>query len=113
MQEHRFCGDAVVALSRKAWRGTDGCYLEAATGYNHLPGEPGTSKGGVAILLVPQWTTAIHSYGILYQNRVQWIILKGLQGGDLGIVNIYASNSSTERCEMWETIEQELPCGCC
>lgn len=62
------CGDAAAALSGKVWRGADGRYLEATAGYNHLLGEPGADKGGVAILLVPQWTTAIHSYGTLYQN---------------------------------------------
>ncbi len=30
--------------------------------------------------------------GTLMENKVLWVILKGLLGGDLGVANIYAPN---------------------
>ncbi len=37
----------------------------------------------------------------LMENKVQWVILKRLLGGDLGVANIYAPNTPKEWCFFW------------
>ncbi len=50
--------------------------------------------------------------GALMENRVQWVILKGLVGGDLGDANIYAPNTLRKQCFLWVEMIQKLPRGC-
>jgi hypothetical protein len=40
---------------------------------------------------------------------VHWFVLAGLLGGEVGITNVYASNDSSNRCELWSAMAQELP----
>ena len=42
-----------------------------------------------------------------------WIILKGLSGGDLGLLNIYAPNDSSDRIPLWDSVRESLPQSCC
>ncbi len=49
--------------------------------------------------------------GTLMENRVQWIILKGLPRGDLVVANIYAPNNAREWCFLWAEMVQKLPNG--
>jgi hypothetical protein len=39
--------------------------------------------------------------GILMENKVRWVKLKRLLGGDLGMANIYAPNSPKKWCFLW------------
>jgi len=55
---------------------------------------------------------AMGKIGILMENKVQWVRLKRLQGGDLGVANIYAPNSPKKWCFLWAKIIQKLPRGC-
>ncbi len=55
---------------------------------------------------------AVGENGTLMKNRVQWVILKGLQGGDFGVANIYAPNTPKKRCFLWAEMIQKLPRGC-
>ncbi len=50
--------------------------------------------------------------GTLMENKVWWVILKGLPSGDLGVVNIYAPNIPKERCFLWVEMIQKLLRGC-
>jgi hypothetical protein len=45
--------------------------------------------------------------GTLMENKVQWIILKGLLGGDLGVANIYALNNARKWCFLWAEMVQK------
>ncbi len=45
--------------------------------------------------------------GTLMENKVQWIILKGLLGGDLGVANIYALNNVRRWCFLWAEMVQK------
>jgi hypothetical protein len=49
--------------------------------------------------------------GTLMKNKVQWVILKGLPSGDLGVTNIYAPNTPKEQCFLWAEMIQKLPKG--
>ncbi|KAG0504512.1 hypothetical protein KC19_N025700, partial [Ceratodon purpureus] len=94
------------------WRHAQ-CYAsDASPGYGHLEDETGAGCGGTITLLAPKWTHAVTASGSILENRVQWLILSGLPGGDLGIANIYAHNTSPERCTLWETMARDLPTHC-
>jgi hypothetical protein len=56
--------------------------------------------------------TIVGKNGTLMENTVQWVILKGLLGGDLGVANIYAPNILRDRCFLWAEMIQKLPRGC-
>jgi exonuclease III len=112
LQEHRLRGVAASRLSSRLWKGV-GCWSQdASDGYNHLPGELGAGKGGVAILLGPKWRNSIKQARNIYHNRVQWLILEGLAGGDVGIANVYAPNNPVDRRDLWLHMIQDLPHTC-
>jgi hypothetical protein len=48
----------------------------------------------------------------LMENKVRWVILKGLPSGDLDVENIYAPNIPKEECFLWVDMIQKLPKGC-
>jgi hypothetical protein len=78
-------------------------------GYGHNAQTPGAGKGGIIALLHPRWKSNVTQSGLVMGNRVQWIILQGLLGEDLGLVNLYASNDSAARSRQWEALMIELP----
>lgn len=45
-------------------------------------------------------------------DRVQWIRFKGLEGGHIGILDIYASNLASERGATWNEMSQSLLVDC-
>jgi hypothetical protein len=49
----------------------------------------------------PRLHPLIYYRGSLAENNVQWIRFKGLEGGLLGILYVFASNMVGERCTMW------------
>lgn len=38
--------------------------------------------------------------------------LGGTQGGDIAVLNVYASNCARQRCVLWEWLLSSLPCDC-
>lgn len=112
LQEHKICGSGTTRLGDRLWRGSQSFVLEALVGYGHDPSDPGAGCGGVITLINPKWASHIGATGSLMENRLHWVILKGLPGGDVGIANIYAPNESSARCQLWEKMEQELPHSC-
>lgn len=59
----------------------------------------------------PRLQPLILDQGSLAGNKVQWIRFKGLEGGNLGILNVYASNMVGGRCAIWNQVFQFLPNG--
>jgi hypothetical protein len=112
LQEHKFRSTQAQQLRNKLWRGTQTWCLEATMGYNNNPDDNGAGKGDVATLLAPKWAQLITEQGSALQNMAHWFIIRGTPGGDLGFVNIYASNSSNKRCLLWEQPIVFLPNSC-
>jgi hypothetical protein len=79
------------------------------SGYGNDPNGPGAGCGGIAMLLDEHWFHNVARTGTLLGNRGQWMMLTGLPGGDLGILNLYASNESAIRYELWNAMLTELP----
>jgi hypothetical protein len=54
----------------------------------------------------------VEENGTLMENRVWWVILKRLLGGDLGVANIYAPNIPRKGCFLWAEMILKLVKGC-
>jgi exonuclease III len=113
LQEHKLRGNALTRLGSLLWRTSSFWGLNASPGYGHGPDDDGVGYGGVATLLAPQWSCLVSASGSLFDNRLHYIILSGLPGGDVGIANAYAPNSFPHRCALWTLMAQDylLPAG--
>ncbi|KAG0628129.1 hypothetical protein M758_1G003200, partial [Ceratodon purpureus] len=112
IQEHKRRGIALSSLGPALWRHALSFGLDASPGYGNQDHEDGAGCGGVLTLLAPRWSHAVTASGSILDNRVQWVILSGLPGGDLGIANVYAHNTPQERCHLWEAMTRDLPAQC-
>lgn len=112
IQEHKCRGSAMQNLGKALWRHATFWGMEASPGYGHDEDATGAGCGGIATLLAPRWESLVSASGSIFDNRVHWFILSGVPGGDLGIANVYAHNSSPERCQLWEAMTRELPGHC-
>jgi hypothetical protein len=50
-------------------------------------------------------------YWILWNNRVQALMLKGLPCVHLNITNVYAPNNPLKITILWEQLKEKLPCN--
>jgi exonuclease III len=112
IQEHKLRGSTLTRLGSSLWRSASFRGLDASPGYGHAPHEDEAGCGGVATFLAPQWSRLVSATGSLFDNRVHYFILSGLPGGDVGIANVYAPNSSPHRCALWTVLARELPSTC-
>ena len=100
IQEHKLRGRELENLSNKLMHGCARWVLEAALG--EWPNAAG--KDGVGILLSSKYTRLVKQDGTLYDDRVVWVKLEGIEGGNLGIACIYAPNIPTDRCHLWQVM---------
>ncbi len=99
MQEHKLRGEKIKNLRPRLWRRSNCWFIKMADGYVHQKDK--TQKGGVCTLIAERLVAVVGENGTLMENRVQWVILKRLLGGDLGVTNIYAPNIPKEWCFLW------------
>ena len=69
-------------------------------------------KGGVGILLAHKYARLVTEHEALYDNRVVWIKLEGIEGGNIRIACIYAPNIPTERRHLWHIMVDFFPKNC-
>lgn len=100
LHEHECRGQALANLGNSLWQQAQFWGLEASPSYGHTENETGVGCGGLATLLAPRWSNAVSASGAIFENRVHRFIISGLPGDDLGIANIYAHNTSAERCSV-------------
>ena len=86
--------------------------LEAASGEKIWINPNAAGKGGVSILLASKYARLITDHETLYDNRLVWIKLEGIEGGKIGLVCIYAPNIPTERRHLWHLMSGSLPKDC-
>ena len=102
LQEHKLHNTQAQQLGNKLWRGAKTWCLEATLGCNNNLEEDGAGKGGIATLLAPRWAQLVTKQNLVLQNKAHRFIIRGTLRGDLGFVNIYAPNTSNERCLLWK-----------
>ena len=111
LQEHKLRDTKAANLGRTLFPRRKCWVSEADPGYN-VDGQEGAGKGGICTLLHEKLAPLVSSYGSILHNRAFWFRLKGLPGGDLGILNIYAPNDSRERTLLWQELSARLPSDC-
>ena len=100
LQEHKLRLSDVENLNRylrpcaKAW------ILDASQGYNNAGLDPGVGCGGISILLDKKWEKFVINSGLVMGNQAQYIVLQGLFGGNLGILNTYTLNNTAHRTHL-------------
>lgn len=72
--------------------------LEATPGERSWINPNVASKGGgVGILLSHKYARLVTTRGSLYDNRVVWVKLEGIEGDNIGIACVYAPNIPINR----------------
>jgi hypothetical protein len=71
--------------------------LEAASGERSWLNPKAARKGGVGIFLANKYVRLVTTTGLLYENRVIWIRLEEIGGGNVGLACVYSPNISTDR----------------
>ena len=61
----------------------------------------GAGYSSIAMCFHPRLQPQILNQSMIFGNKAMWIRFKGLEGGNLGILIVYASNLDGERCAMW------------
>jgi exonuclease III len=112
IQEHKLRGKALENLGSKLMPGCVSWILEAAPGERSWINPNAAGKGGVGILLSHKYAKLVTEHGSLYENRVVWVKLDGIEGGSLGLACIYAPNIPTDRRHLWHIIGESLPKDC-
>lgn len=111
IQEHKTRGERLEILKFNLNKKYQCWATDASPGYSTQNNVSGGGKGGVGIFIPKALAHLVVESGSL-SNRLLWIRLKGLPGGDVCIGNIYASNIPRERSELLERMVQDLPTNC-
>lgn len=111
-QEHHLRGAKLDALKYSFWPQASFFGCEAAVGFGHVQGDAGVGTGGVCMWIASHIAHLVTAFGHTQCGRAQWVRLSGLPGGDISILNIYASTSARIRCALWEELLVSLPRDC-
>ena len=112
IQEHKLRGKAIESLGNSLMHGYASWILEAATGEKSWINPNAAGKGGVGILLSNKYSRLVIEHGALYEDRLVWIKLEGLEGSKIGFACVYAPNIPTDRRHMWHLMADSLPKDC-
>ena len=112
IQEHKLRGKSLENLGNRLMPGCSSWILEAAPGERSWLNPNAAGKGGVGILLANKYAKLVKEHGALYDDRVVWIKLEGIEGGSIGIACIYAPNIPTDRRHLWHIMVDALPKDC-
>jgi exonuclease III len=100
LQEYKLRGEKLKDLGQQLWSDVEFVACEATAAYNHLASKPGARRGGVCFLVAPTLRPLIHSTGAFRHNQAQWLTLRGVPGGDVGVLNVYAPHTAQERIQL-------------
>jgi exonuclease III len=112
VQEHKLWGARLLALKDTIWPRAAFYAQEVALGYRHVLGEQGDGKEGICTWISLDIQHLVTDTGHSRCGRAQWLHLSGIPGGDLNIINIYASTNVAERVSMWDELSRVLPRDC-
>lgn len=62
--------------------------------------------------MAPRLAHLVSATGYSRCGRALWVRLSDVQGTDVAILNVYASNSIGERCQLWQELIDTLPVDC-
>lgn len=111
LQEHKLRAEKAGTLGKQLFSNGKCWTQEADQGYN-INGSVGAGRGGICTFFHGKLAPLVTTQGTILGNRAFWIHLRGLPGGDLGILNIYAPNDSRARTALWQELSLRLPTDC-
>lgn len=112
IQDHKLRGGKLEHLGSLLMPGYASWILEAAPGERSWLNPNATGKGGVGIMLAQKYARLVTDHGALYNDKVVWIKLEGVEGGNIDIACVYAPNTPTERRHLWHIMADSLPKDC-
>ena len=86
IQEHKLRGKAIESLGNSLMHGYTSWISEAAPEEKSWINSNAAGKGGVGILLSSKYSRLVIEHEALYENRLVWIKLEGVEGGKIGLV---------------------------
>jgi exonuclease III len=108
-QEHKLRDPQLLALKDAIWPQAGFYTQEASLGYRHTLGQVGAGKGGVCMWVAPAIQHLVTSTGHSRCGRAQWARFLGIPGGDVNVINMYASTETMLRIELWKELTRVLP----
>lgn len=66
----------------------------------------------MGILLSHKYARLVTMHRSLYDNKVVWVNLEGIEGGIIAIACVYAPNIPTDRRNLWHIMVDSLPKDC-
>ena len=112
IQEHKLRGRALDNLGPRLMPGYTSWILEAAPGEQSWINPSAAGKGGVGILITNKLAKLVTANESLYDNRVVWVKMEGVEGENIGLACIYAPNIPTDRRHLWYMLMDALPKEC-
>ena len=112
IQEHKLRGRSRDNLGNRLMPRCASWILEAAPSEKNWINPNAAGKGGVGILLAHKYARLVTNHDALYEDRVAWIKLEGVEGGNIGIACIYALYIPTNRRHLWHIMVHALPKDC-
>lgn len=109
IQEHKLKDMLLVNLGQRLMIGCASWILEATPRERSWLNPNASSKRGVGILIVDKHDEIVTTSRSLYDNRVMWIKLEGVEGGNLGLTCVYARNIPTDWRHLWHLMADSLP----
>ena len=100
IQEHKLCLAEAPNLGCYLWHGSTTWICNALAGYNNRDQDPDVGCGDIAIFLKQRWCKRASEYGTIMGKCAQFLVLWGLPGRDIGIINIYAPNELGLRIQL-------------
>lgn len=97
IQEHKLRGRALDNLRTRLMPGCASWILEATPEERSWLNPNAAGKGGVGILLANKYVRLVKASESLYDDRVIWVKLEGIEGGNVGLACVYAPNIPTDR----------------
>jgi exonuclease III len=107
LQEHKLRGSNLLALKNSIWNRARFYSQDAAIGNQIQAG-----CGGICTWVSPRLTHLVSATRHSRYGRALWVRLSNTPGGDVAILNVYASNSVRERCYLWQELIDTLPLDC-
>ncbi|KAL3699302.1 hypothetical protein R1sor_017324 [Riccia sorocarpa] len=108
IQEHKIREHKLEFYLKNVWSQATIVARAAADGIHtlHNP-QVSAGKGGVALALSARLVGLMTQEGSI-ENRVVWVHLDGLKCGPIGIMAVYAPNTTAERTQLWKEITRKV-----
>ena len=103
---------AMENLGNRLMPGCASWILEAALGERSWINPNTAGKGGVGILLTHKYARLVTYHMALYDDKVVWIKLEGIEGGNIRLACIYAPNIVIGIRHLWHIMVDALPKDC-